>query len=151
MLQELEKAKKVSITCDIWSSIIMQSHLGCELKEILNNYELVHQQYAAYILNLTIQHSLQLVSPIIKNIRDFVAKIQHSTRLSKSLKTIYKLENKPELKPNLDIETWWNITEILSTSTYSTISDVRLTIISLLRHLESFLKTYTDTNLDECV
>ncbi|CAG8852089.1 26074_t:CDS:1, partial [Racocetra persica] len=42
-------------------------------------------------------------------------------------------------------------TEILSTSTYPTISDVRLTIIGLLRHLESFLETHPDTNLDECM
>ncbi|CAG8546943.1 5667_t:CDS:2 [Cetraspora pellucida] len=43
------------------------------------------------------------------------------------------------------------ITEILSTSMYLTISDVRLTIIGLLRHLESFFETYSDTNLDECI
>lgn len=40
-------------------------------------------------------------------------------------------------------------TEILSTSTYPTISDVRLTIIGLLRYLESFIQIYT--NLDECM
>ncbi|CAG8785615.1 35350_t:CDS:2, partial [Gigaspora margarita] len=49
------------------------------------------------------------------------------------------------------LEPFFIATEILSTSTYPTISDVRLTIIGLLRHLESFLETYPDTNLDECM
>ncbi|CAG8731501.1 10290_t:CDS:1, partial [Racocetra fulgida] len=39
-------------------------------------------------------------------------------------------------------------TEILLTSTYPMISDVRLTIIGLLWHLDSFIQTY-DANLDE--
>ncbi|CAG8492004.1 783_t:CDS:2, partial [Scutellospora calospora] len=91
---------------------------------------------------LAAERELKLVSLIIKNVRDFVTKIQHSTRLNESLKTIYKLENKPELKSNLDIETQWNnndwlvvnsliqllelffiATKILSISMYPTISN----------------------------
>ncbi|CAG8666969.1 10795_t:CDS:2, partial [Racocetra fulgida] len=49
------------------------------------------------------------------------------------------------------LEPFFIATEILSTSTYPTISDVRLTIIGLLRHIESFLETHLDTNLDECL
>jgi len=40
-------------------------------------------------------------------------------------------------------------TEVLSSSTYPTISDVRLTIIGLLRHLESFIQDHVD--LEECM
>ncbi|CAG8711672.1 20757_t:CDS:2, partial [Gigaspora rosea] len=40
-------------------------------------------------------------------------------------------------------------TEILSTSTYPTISNVRLTIIGLLRHLDLFIQTHA--NLNECM
>ncbi|CAG8717063.1 12086_t:CDS:2 [Racocetra persica] len=67
--------KLLGITTDNAHSMIAARR---ELKETLNNYELV---------------------------REFVSKIRHSTRLSESLKTIYKLENKLELKPDLDIET----------------------------------------------
>jgi len=53
--------------------------------------------------------------------------------------------------PKIDImiqllEPFFNATEILSSSTYPTISDVRLTIIGLLRHLDSFIQYNKDLN-----
>ncbi|CAG8809406.1 12805_t:CDS:2, partial [Racocetra persica] len=106
LIQVLDQAKitkkLLGITTDNAYSMIAA---GRELKETLDNYELVHQRCAAHILNIAIQHGLQLASITIKRVRDFVTKIRHSTRLSESLKTIYKLENKPELRPDLDIET----------------------------------------------
>ncbi|CAG8641603.1 6008_t:CDS:2, partial [Scutellospora calospora] len=124
VLKKLKKPKKVSITCDIWSSIIMQSYLSITvhfinsewqlrhflldlclltkkhtainiqqtIEQVLNEANiteklLVHQRCAAYILNLAIQHGLQLVSPVIKKVRDFVIKIY--------------------------IETWWNSTYLM--------------------------------------
>nr|CAG8663680.1 6406_t:CDS:2 [Entrophospora candida] len=110
-LQELSQTKKLSITCDIWSSITMQSYLGItlaaarELKIKLENQEFVHQCCAAHILNIAVQHGLQLSDPIIKKVRDFVVKIRQSTRLSDSIRIICQLEKIPELKPDLDVET----------------------------------------------
>ncbi|CAJ0827982.1 3684_t:CDS:2 [Entrophospora sp. SA101] len=205
ILQELSQTKKISITCDIWSSITIKSYFGItvhfidhnwklqhflldllyfpgshsavriqqlilqalddakitkkllgitmdnaqsmiaaarELKIKLENQEFVHQRCAARILNIAVQHGLQLSDPIIKKI--------------------------PELKPDLDVETRWNnnewqnieniiqllepiflATEILSSSTYPTISDVQLIFIGLLRHLESFIQN--QNNLEDCV
>ena len=171
-----------------------------ELKIKLENQEFVHQRCAAHILNIAVQHGLQLSDPIIKKVRDFVVKIRQSTRLSDSIRTICQLEKIPELKPDLDVETRWNstylmlnkfhrmrnildilvaknrelgifyiqdnewqnieniiqllepifiATEILSSSTYPTISDVRLIFIGLLRHLESFIQN--QNNLEDCV
>ncbi|CAJ0826170.1 8885_t:CDS:2, partial [Entrophospora sp. SA101] len=142
ILQELSQTKKISITCDIWSSITIKSYFGItvhfidhnwklqhflldllyfpgshsavriqqlilqalddakitkkllgitmdnaqsmiaaarELKIKLENQEFVHQRCAARILNIAVQHGLQLSDPIIKKI--------------------------PELKPDLDVET----------------------------------------------
>ncbi|CAG8438866.1 3369_t:CDS:2 [Scutellospora calospora] len=106
---------------------------GRELQQSLTNHELVHQRCAAHILNIAVQHGLQLVSSVITKVQDFVIKIRNSTKFSDSLKKIYKQENIAELKPDLDVET----------------SDVRLTITSLLRHLDLFIQTHT--NLDECM
>ncbi|CAJ0832334.1 10633_t:CDS:2 [Entrophospora sp. SA101] len=171
-LQELSQTKKLSITCDIWRShsvvriqqLILQALddakitkklLGItmdnaqsmiaavrELKIKLENQEFVHQCCAAHILNIAVQHGLQLSDPIIKKVRDFVVKIQQSTRLSDSIRTICQLEKIPELKPDLDVETRWNnnewqnieniiqllepifiSTEILLSSTYPTIKN----------------------------
>ena len=57
--------KTLALTTDNASSMIAA---GQKLKETLNNYGLVHQQYAVHILNLAVQYGLQLVSPIIKNV-----------------------------------------------------------------------------------
>ena len=169
-----------------------------ELKEKLGNAEYIHQCYAAHILNIAVQHGLQLASPIIKQVREFVVKIHQSIKLCDSLRTICRFENTIELKPDLDIETWWNstylilkkfyrmrsimdilvaknqnltkiylqeedwlkinniinllesifiTTEVLSSSTYPIISDIRLTIIGLLWYLESFIED--PNNLEE--
>ncbi|CAG8572775.1 7486_t:CDS:2, partial [Cetraspora pellucida] len=51
------------------------------------------------------------------------------------------------LKVMIDIlHPFFDATEILSTSTYPTISDVRLTIFGLIRHLDFFLEDSLDDN-----
>lgn len=102
--------KLLGITTDNAQNMIAA---GWELKNSLNNSELVHQWCAAHILNLAVQHGLQLVSPVIKKVRDFVIKIRNSTKLSDSLKTVYNQENVNELKPDLDVETRWNSTYLM--------------------------------------
>ena len=84
-----------------------------ELKKKLKDQEFIHQRCAAHILNIAVQHGLQLSSPLIKKVREFVVKIRQSSRLSDSLKIIYKQENIPELKPDLDVETRWNSTYLM--------------------------------------
>ncbi|CAG8814902.1 5046_t:CDS:1, partial [Racocetra fulgida] len=54
--------KLLGITTDNAQSMIAA---GRELKQSLNNHELVHQQCAAHILNIVVQHGLQLVSSVI--------------------------------------------------------------------------------------
>ncbi len=44
------------------------------------------------------------------------------------------------------LEPFFDATEILSSSTYPTISDMRLTIIGLLQHLDSFIQCNKDLN-----
>ncbi len=84
-----------------------------ELKEKLENAEYIHQRYAAHILKIAIQYGLQLALPIIKQVREFVVKICQSTKLCDSLRTICRLENTIELKPNLDVETRQNSTYLI--------------------------------------
>ena len=201
IMQVLEKTKitkkLLGITMDNAASMIAAAR---ELKEKLGNTEFIHQRCSAHILNIAVQHGLQLATSTIMKVRVFVVKIRQSTKLCDSLRTICKLESIAEIKPDLDVETRWNstylmlkkfhhmrsildilvaknrdltsiylqendwtqinnmiqllepifiATEVLSSSTYPTISDVRLTIIGLLRHLESFIQDHVD--LEECM
>ncbi len=94
--------KLLGIIMNNAASIVAASQ---ELKEKLGNAEYIHQCYAAHILNIAVQYGLQLASPIIKQVREFVVKIHQSTKLCDSLRTICRFENTIELKPDLDIET----------------------------------------------
>ncbi|CAG8778666.1 759_t:CDS:2, partial [Racocetra fulgida] len=55
ILEELEKPKKVSITCDIWSFVTMQSYLGVTVHFINNEWQLQH--FLLDLLPLTRQHT----------------------------------------------------------------------------------------------
>ncbi len=73
-----------------------------------------------------------------------VAKNQNLTKIYLQEEDWLKINNIINL-----LESIFITTEVLSSSTYPTISDVRLTIIGLLRHLESFIKD--PNNLEECI
>lgn len=45
ILQELSQTKKLSITCDIWSSITMQSYLGITVHFIDHNWKFLEPKY----------------------------------------------------------------------------------------------------------
>ena len=96
--------KLLGITMDNATSMIA---IGRELKkklETIGNNEFIYQRYAVHIINIAVQYGLQLALPITKTVREFVIKIRQSSKLCDSLKIICKLENSPELKPDLDIE-----------------------------------------------
>ncbi|CAG8768330.1 11252_t:CDS:2, partial [Cetraspora pellucida] len=136
--------KLLGITTDNAQNMITA---GQELKQNLNNNELVHQRCAAHILNIAVQHGLQLVSPFLQmqDILDiFIVK-------NRDLSFLYLQDDDWTVVNNMIqlLEPIFIATEILSTSVYSTISDVRLTITGLLRHLDLFIQQHT--NLDECM
>ncbi len=73
-----------------------------------------------------------------------VAKNQNLTKIYLQEEDWLKINNIINL-----LESIFITTEVLSSSTYPTISDVRLTIIGLFRHLEFFIKDFN--NLEECM
>ncbi|CAG8793413.1 16401_t:CDS:1, partial [Cetraspora pellucida] len=64
----LEKAKKVSITCDIWSSITMQSYLGITVHFI--NYEWQLKHFLLDLYYLSEQHTAINISQALIQVLD---------------------------------------------------------------------------------
>ncbi|CAG8503079.1 11602_t:CDS:2 [Scutellospora calospora] len=224
--EELATTQKVSITCNIWSSITMQSYLGVTVHYVNKEWKL--RQFLLDLCYFPEQHTAIRIQELLLDILDdtnISSKLLGLTTdnaksmiaIGRDLKTEFAskgnkelihqrcaahilniaLENVLELKPDLDINTRWNstflminkflkmrnlfdilvakhrdlsplylqddnwnrlkvmidilhrffdATEILSTSTYPTISDVRLTIFGLIRHLDFFLEDSLDDN-----
>ncbi|CAG8853991.1 18318_t:CDS:2, partial [Gigaspora margarita] len=68
ILEELEKPKKVSITCDIWSSITMQSYLGVTVHFINSEWQLQH--FLLDLLPLNRQHTAVNIQQAIMQVLD---------------------------------------------------------------------------------
>ena len=98
--------KVLSLTTDNDATIILcGKSMTNEFDITWNNNEFNHFRYAAHILNITINHGMQLKVDIINKVRTFINKIRHSTVFCDSLRSYCKVIKKDYLKPDLDVVT----------------------------------------------
>ncbi|CAG8548938.1 195_t:CDS:2 [Cetraspora pellucida] len=155
--------KIISLTTDNHSVMIVCGHkLHHELKTNFNNFLFSHQCCGAHILNLAVQHGLQVHNETIEKIRIFIKRVKKSNLLIEDLRRLFRLQNLPYLVNMLiaqypddfcDIpftnNDWTNIYELisilalmysatlsLSLSSFSTIGDFYFTFWTLKQKLE---------------
>src|SRR5438105_11110905 len=79
-----------------------------EFEETWEDCEFKYYRCAAHILNLAINHGMELKVSVIDKIRKFVNKIRNSTIFYDQLRSYYKEIKKGYCKPDLDVITRWN-------------------------------------------
>ena len=107
LINEMNFNKKVlSLTIDNDATMILcDKSMTNEFDITWNNNEFNHFRYAAYILNIAINHGMQLKIDVIDKVRTFINKIRHFTVFCDSLRSYCKVIKKDYLKPDLDIVT----------------------------------------------
>ncbi len=85
----------------------------CEFEEIYEDCDFHHYRCAAHILNLAINHGMELKAPIVDKVRNFVNRIRNSTKFCDELRNYCKEMRKNYCKPDLDIATRWNSTFLM--------------------------------------
>ena len=197
LLNEMHlNGKVLGFTTDNDSKMILCGNL---LTTEFDNHEFKHYRCAAHVLNIAINHGMELKVEIISKVRLFVNKIRHSTLLCDSIRNFCTIIKKNYLKLEIDVCTRWNstflmleklvrmreeldflvcsnkqltndylkdeewiqvqsiitllepmykATKILSSSSYPTIGDVRLTFAGILQHIDLYKNNHT---LEECI
>ena len=106
--------KVLALTTDNDSAMIACGRKMCdELSTKFNNYLFFHYRCGAHILNLAVQHGLQVHDEVVGKVRNFMNKIKKSNLLMEDLHRICELQNIPYLGPQIDIETRWNSTYLM--------------------------------------
>ena len=78
--------KVLALTTDNDAKMISCGNLMlCEFEEIYESCDFCHYRCAAHILNLAINHGMELKAPIIDKVRNFVNKIRNSTKFCDEL------------------------------------------------------------------
>ncbi|CAG8577218.1 14231_t:CDS:2, partial [Dentiscutata erythropus] len=114
-----------------------------------------YHRCSTHVLNLTVNYRMQLKVSVISKVRDCVNKIKYSTVLCNALRQFCEMNQKSYTKPIVDevidnmielLEPILVTTELLSSSAYPIISDIFLTFLELLLHLNKFLdnELYSD-------
>jgi hypothetical protein len=90
---------------------------GREIKNELsinhNNPHVAHHRCGAHILNIAVQHGLQVHDDTIKKVRNFMKKIHNSINLMEDFKRIFHSQSIEFLSPQLDVEIRWNSTYLM--------------------------------------
>src|SRR6185369_12082256 len=195
--------KVLALTTDNDAKMISCGNLMLyEFEETCEHCDFHHYRCAAHILNLAVNHGMELRAPIIDKVRKFVNKIRNSTKFCDELRDYCKEMKKNYCKPDLDVATRWNstflmlekfkhmreelnclvnnnkktlepiylnnneweevqsmiilldpmykATKMLSSSSYPTISDIRLTFIGIFRHIELFIENQNHS-IEKCM
>ena len=104
----------IAATTDNGSNMItFANHFQQILKEKFNNNDFKHYRCAAHTLNLIVMEGLKFVDIAIIKARLFASIIRNSQPIFEELKQIFKMKNKPFLKPDLDVPTRWNSTFLM--------------------------------------
>ena len=106
--------KILSLTTDNDATMVLcGKNMITEFGETWNDKEFQHFRCVAHVLNIAINHGMQLRTEIIDKVRTFVNKIRHSTILCDALRSYCKVIKKDYLKPDLDVATRWNSTFLM--------------------------------------
>ncbi|CAI2191698.1 8162_t:CDS:2 [Funneliformis geosporum] len=98
--------KVLALTTDNDSAMIACDRKICdELSTKFNNSLFSHYHYDAHILNLAIQHGLQVYDEVIGKVCNFINKVKKSNLLIEDLQRIFELQNLPYLGSQIDLET----------------------------------------------
>ncbi len=83
--------------------VLCDKYMTNKFNIVWNDSEFQHYWYAAHILNITINHKMQLRVRIIDKIRTFINKIHHFIVLYNALHSYYKIIKKDYLKSDFNI------------------------------------------------
>src|ERR1700722_20363760 len=98
--------KTLALTTDNASSMISCGEFIVEeLEEEFQNLDFAHYQCAAYVLNLTVNKGLNLISESIKKVRSLMSYIKSSQPVCDSLKMLCMVKGIDYLASELDIKT----------------------------------------------
>ena len=115
LLSELNLSSKTfAITTDNAASMLVCGReMANELKNKFNNINFSHFQCGAHILNLAVQHGLQVHDASVDKVRKFMIKVHNSNKLLEDLWRIFEFQSIEFLSPQLDIDTRWNSTFLM--------------------------------------
>jgi hypothetical protein len=114
LLDEFNLTTKVlSFTTDNASNMLKFGEVLIDLLQVYSNHHIMHIRCAAHILNIAVQHGLEIVSNEVVKLRNYVKKIRSSTLLNDELRRIFESKNVQFLAPILDCPTRWNSTYLM--------------------------------------
>jgi hypothetical protein len=115
LLSELNLSSKIfGITTDNAAAMLV---CGREMKNVLkntfDNNNFSHFRCGAHILNIAVQHGLQVHDASVDKVRKFMIKVRNSNKLLEDLRRIFESQSIEFLSPQLDINTRWNSTFLM--------------------------------------
>ena len=114
-----------------------------ELKNTFNNVNFSHFRCGAHILNIAVQHGLQIHDKSVEKVRKFMIKVRNSSKLLEDLKRIFKSQSIEFLSPQLDINTRWNSTYLM----INKMNQIKVQANMLVaQHPNEFTNIYPDNN-----
>ena len=145
LLSELNLASKVlAITTDNAASMVVCGRkMKEELKNTFNNVNFSHFRCGAHILNIAVQHGLQIHDKSVEKVWKFMIKVRNSSKLLEDLKRIFKSQSIEFLSPQLDINTQWNSTYLM----INKMNQIKVQANMLVaQHPNEFTNIYPDNN-----
>ncbi|CAB5178479.1 unnamed protein product [Rhizophagus irregularis] len=107
LLSELNLSSKAfAITTDNAAAMLVcRREMKNELKNTFNNINFSHFRCGVHILNLVVQHGLQVHDASVDKVRKFMIKVRNSNKLLEDLWHIFESQSIEFLSPQLDINT----------------------------------------------
>ncbi|CAG8482875.1 10054_t:CDS:2 [Cetraspora pellucida] len=155
----------ISLTTDNSSNMVAcSSLLASELENKQYNIEFSHYHCATHVINLAVQHGLKVVGPELKKLRHWVSKLKESPRLTDEMRQIFS-NNKQTLKNIYPDENEWSqlhdleqvlqpiyeATQLLSTSKYPTLADMRLSFLGIFDILNNFINSNSQNEVAKLI
>ena len=106
-------SKILGLTTDNASSMIATGKSMTTKLKLMNNYDFTHYRCGAHILNIAVQHGLQVCDQSVDKVRKFMNKVKNSNKLLEDFKKIFKSQSISFLLPQLDINIRWNSTFLM--------------------------------------
>ena len=93
--------------------IVCGKEMTNKLNEAFDGLGFSHYHCGAHILNLAVQHGLEVHDASVTKARKFATKVKNSTLLADELRDICSAENLPFLAAQIDVSTRWNSTYLM--------------------------------------
>jgi hypothetical protein len=107
-------SKAFAITTDNAATMLVCGReMKNELRNTFNNINFSYFRCGAHILNLAVQHRLQVYDVTINKVRKFMIKVHNSNKLLEDFQCIFKSQSIEFLSLQFDIHTHWNSTFLM--------------------------------------